>query len=102
MIQTGIAETHKTEMFQVGEFLQKNTLREPPDPFITINLRLDNRVLVNLCETKGLSDWLSQVGGLSKSLVLVFLIISREFSQRIFFGTVLENLFFIKKSRKED
>lgn len=52
--------------------------------------------------TKSLGDWLSSVGGISKSLILVFGIIANLFSFRIFVGTVLENLFFIKKKAVAD
>lgn len=72
-------------------------LRSYGDPYLELFIRVDDVMLINLSETRAFSDWLSSVGGISKSLLLVFMLCSQFFSYRIFIGTVLENLFFIKK-----
>jgi hypothetical protein len=43
-----------------------------------------------------LFDWLSNVGGLAKTILAVFLYISSIFSQQIFTRKVLKNLFISK------
>ena len=84
--------------YQVKGLESRNSVRSPGDPYLELYIRVDDIVLLTVSEVKQLTDWLSDVGGLSKSLVLVFSLVTYFFSYRIFVGTVLENLFFIKRN----
>lgn len=68
------------------------------DAFATYYLRLDDSMLVNTRKSYGLLAWLASIGGLAKSVMAVFGLISFTVSYQMFISIVLENLFYIKKS----
>jgi len=54
-------------------------------------------MLINTRKSYAFLDWLSAIGGISKSVMAIFGLISFFFSYQMFISVVLENLFFIKK-----
>ena len=53
---------------------------------------------MNNAQGYDIGTWLAAVGGISKSVLAVFAVVTHIFSYRIFVSTVLENLFLVKKN----
>lgn len=50
------------------------------DPFATVYLRLDDKMLMSTRKSYGFFDWLAAIGGIAKSVMAVFGFISFFFS----------------------
>lgn len=80
----------------MGSIVFNNEERIAGQAYATFFVRLDDRQSINKRIEYTFTDWLSSVGGIARSLMFIFGVISTVFSYQIFIGTVLENLFLVK------